>query len=110
MERGYYRVHLVAQDGDWITLYVPLNEDGWYDRTAPKPHLLKSSWEDSEYYGEVVVTGERFNRIIWADDYPDSLTDMLRAPMHDGAIYTVFENDDRNSDRWTFRVKDIRKL
>lgn len=110
MERGYYRVHLVAQDGDWITLYVPLNEDGWYDRNAPKPHLLKSSWEDGEYYGELVVTGERFNRIIWADDYPDSLTDILRAPIHDRAIFTVFETDDRNSERWTFTVKDIRRL
>lgn len=58
MEAAYYRVHLVAPDGDWITLHVPLSADGWYDPKAPKPHLLKASWIGDEYYGELVITGE----------------------------------------------------
>lgn len=91
-------------------MFVSLNEDGWYDPNAPTPHLLKATWNGDEHYGELVVTGESFNHIVWAGKFPNSLTDILRAPVRVGSIFTVYESDDRNSDRWEFTVRDTQKL
>ncbi len=114
MERGYYRIRLDAADKDWITLYVPLTEDGRYDPAAPKPHLLKCSWDGEELLGEFVaehVKGNKYNRIIWSNTSDsDSLTDFLTTPIKLASQCYVYEGDSPATDEFTFRVRSMTRL
>ena len=112
MDKGYFRVHLIASDGDWITLYVPLTEQGNYDKYGRAPHLLKTKWAGYDDYGELTVGADsKMSRIIWSSGTPDFLTDLLLTPLHQGAVVRVYEGDDETTcASYTFTVKFIDRL
>ncbi len=111
MSRGYYRVHMVHEpSGDWITLFVPLDDAGRYDSKAPKPHLAKTSWEGCTYYGEFDAMDGKQHRFVWEGTDPDSLTDLLKVPLQVGRHVVVHEDDDVNSTGYEFIVRDLRRL
>lgn len=112
MDKGYYRVHLVASDGDWITLHVPLNEQGGYNSQGRSPHPLKAKWRGCDDYGELVVSsGNKLSRIVWGHEAPDYLTDLLTTPIKLGIIVKVYEGDDEKAFAcYDFIVKYIDRI
>lgn len=108
-EAGHYRVRL-EHDDDWIVIFLPLSEDGTLDGRRPSPYLFKAAWDSTEYYGELHIRSDG-NRLEWGADAPDSLTDLMTAPIRGvGTIVKVWETDDRNSDSRAYRVRSLVKL
>src|SRR5690349_650511 len=52
------RVHMVADDGEPLTMLVPVTADMRLDREAPEPWLFRGRWDGSTYYGEVRLEAE----------------------------------------------------
>jgi hypothetical protein len=109
-EPGLYRVHLVSGE-DWITIFLPLDAEGLLDRERTGgPYLLKALWDSNEYYGELHAR-QGDHRIEWGADAPDSLTDLLMAPLRGiGTGVRVWESDDRHSEVRTYRVRGVFRL
>ncbi len=107
---GFYRVHLQSDDGDWITMFVPLDDAGRLDRDRPRPYLFKSLWDKNLYLGELVVDRGTEHRLEWAAEAPDSLTDLLTVPLHPNASVRVWQSDTKDSDVYTFRVRSMQRL
>jgi hypothetical protein len=107
---GFYRVHLQSPDGDWITIFVPLDETGRLDPDRPRPYLFKSLWDNNLYLGELLVDRGAEHRLEWAAEAPDSLTDLLTVPLQPNALVRVWTADSKDSDVYTFRVRAMQKL
>ena len=112
MEKGYYRIHLVSRggDGDQVTIFLPLDASGSYDRTAPKPHLFEMTWDGQRYHGRFETTVERYNRFSFVGHCQDQLTELAKAPIRVGSIVRIFESDSEGNDWWGFVVRDMKKL
>ena len=108
MAPGFYRVHLEADDDDWLTVHAALDEDGRVRATGPGPYLFKARWNGDEFYGELSLASEP--RLIWGADAPDSLTDIAEVSLVEWAKVTVWQEDTRDSPRFTFRVRSMHRL
>jgi hypothetical protein len=110
-DAGFHRVHLRSGDGDNVTLYVPLQEDGRIDEKGHRPWLLKARWGGYDWVGEFEVGRGKLNRLVWeGQDVPDSLTDFGTAPIKAGALVRIYEADDVSSDMYDFTVMDVRRV
>lgn len=108
---SFYRVHMTSTDGDWVTLYVPLSEEGLLDPHAPRPWLLKCKWGSEIVYGELELRQGRHNRLVWSSGDSDSLTDFGRAPTRRGCICRIHDCDDENAgDWWSFSAASVERL
>ena len=112
---GYHRVHLAdadaESDADYFTVYVPLDQDGRYDPSAPKPHFAKARWSGDDFLAEFVATGAAHNRFVWTgQDESDWLTDLLAAPLCLGAVIHIYEGDTLEYDCAVYTVKSVERL
>lgn len=107
MEPGFYRIHLEADDGDWLTLLAPLDETGRVISSKGGPLLFKARWNGDIFYGELLV-GE--GRIVWGAEAPDSLTDLASVIVQEWALVTIWQEDSRDSDEFRFRVRTVQRL
>jgi hypothetical protein len=107
---GFYRIHLQADDDDWLQIFVPLDDSARLDRDRPRPYLFKSQWKKEVFFGELQVDRGSDHRLVWAAEAPDSLTDFLTVPLTANSLVRVWEGDSRDSAVYTFRVRSMQKL
>jgi hypothetical protein len=107
---GFYRVHLQSDDGDWLQIFVPLDDSARLDRGRPRPYLFKSQWNKEVHFGELNVERGSDHRLEWAAEAPDSLTDLFTVPLTANSLVRVWENDSRDSDVYMFRVRSMQRL
>jgi hypothetical protein len=110
MSGGFHRIHLRAPDQEYITLYLPLTEDGRLDTKGHQPWLCKALWGGFDYLGEFVAGSDGLNRIVWADE-DEWLTDLGTVPVRKGAVVSVYEGDDAElADVVEVVVADVRRV
>jgi hypothetical protein len=110
MSGGFHRIHLRAPDQDYITLYLPLTDDGRLDAKGHQPWLCKALWGGFDYLGEFFAGSGGLNRIVWADD-DEWLTDLGTVPVRKGAVVSVYEGDDADlADVVEVIVADVRRV
>lgn len=86
---AYYRIHLKADDGDSLTVFVPLTDTYTYDPTAPKPHLARAVWDGDVWHATFRVTpsGTANEFVEWSTsavadyEWVDTDTDLLTVPV-----------------------------
>jgi hypothetical protein len=108
MDPGFYRVRLEADDDDWMTLVVPLDDHGRIAPAVPGPHLFKARWNGDEFYGELALTGEP--RFVWGADARNSLTNITSVALAEWAKVTIWQEDSRDSAEFVFRVRSLERL
>ncbi len=106
---GFHRVHLRADDGDHLTVYVPLTEDGYVDPGGHRPWLLKALWGGFSYVGELELGGGALNRVTWGSGDAPSMTDFGTARVVRGALIMIHDTDS-NSQKHTFVVIDVQRV
>lgn len=106
---GFHRIYLRAQDGDHLTVYVPLADDGRLDPRGHAPWLLKAVWGGFTYLGELELGVGNLNRVVWASGDEDSVTDFGTAVIRKGAL-VAFHESDINSQKFGFTVVDVQRV
>jgi len=82
-----HRLHLVAADGDFLTVLVPLTDEGVVDLDAPGPWLFKGTWDGTPLVGELRIE-ESGAVLCWSDsDYMP--IDLLGHSLREGRVVTA---------------------
>jgi hypothetical protein len=110
MPKGHYhRIHMRSGEGDYLTIYLPLDENGHFQPGGAQPFLLKALWDHHDYYGELTIEAGPYHRIIW-DEGPDALTDLGKAPLKRGGIVRISETDALESGFREFVIHDVSRV
>jgi hypothetical protein len=107
-------VHLVAEDGGWLTAQVPLLADGSLDPDAPGPFKFEALWGNDSYTGEIDLPdpGEELAQLVWrceGESDEESDTDFLtrRVKIREGRQFRIWSGRAANSTPYIYAVKQI---
>lgn len=100
---GFHRIHMVG-DQDWLTVYLPLDDEHRLLRMGTTPWLLKALIDGTEWFGELHSGDGSANRITWESDWPDTDTDLGTVPLRLRAPVVL---QDEDGSRWTFTIRSL---
>jgi hypothetical protein len=100
-----HRVHLVSDDGDWLTAYLPLDPERRLVR-APEPWLVKATFGGDDYFGEFKRGDKKWNRILWSGAAP-SFLDLGTIPVRRYATVRLYDEGTDPMDAYEYLVRDI---
>jgi cupin 2 domain-containing protein len=107
LAKGVHRVHLVADDGDWLTAYLPLGPDGQLIR-APEPWLVKATFGGEELLGEFKRGDKQWNRIIWSSGAV-SFIELGTTPVRRYARVRLYDDGTDPMDAYEYLVHDVKR-
>lgn len=105
--KGIHRIHLVADDGDWLIACLPLGPDGQLIR-APEPWLVKATFGGEELLGEFKRGDRKWNRIIWSGGAV-SFIELGTTPVRRYTRVRLYDEGTDPIDAYEYLVHDVRR-
>jgi len=99
------RVQLEArEDGEPLTLLIPVDDEMKLDVSVPEPWLFRGRWDGELLYGELRPEPSGI-ALPWSDG--DRMTiDLEDVPVRVGRIFTV----DGSDGRFHYLVRDVQRI